>query len=150
MWIWCLWSWHPFPDRLATRWGCFQQQCENMLYHYCWRCSFCHHPEQPQPKLLIYCKIWINRDRYRNRTVTKGKTGLAPYPCRGSVNNSAKQECIRLGWIPSAAVAAGDWEDWVGVSAQDGCLPGGVCLGGCLPRGVSAKGGGVCPGVVPA
>ena len=51
MWIWCLWSWHPFRDRLATRSGCFQQQCENMLYHHCWRCSFCRRLQQPQPML---------------------------------------------------------------------------------------------------
>ena len=47
-----------------------------------------------------------------------------------------KQECIAVGWVPSAAVAAGG-----GVSAQWGiCLwgayPGGVCPGGCLLGGV--------------
>ena len=61
---------------------------------------------------------------------------------RGS-KNDAKQECIRVGCVPSAVVAAGR-----GVSAR-----------GCLPRGLSARRvsdhagvcqGGVCPvGVCP-
>ena len=42
-----------------------------------------------------------------------------------------KQECIPVGCIPSVAVAVG------GVSAR-GLPAGGVCLGGCLPRRVSA------------
>ena len=40
-------------------------------------------------------------------------------------NCSTEQECIPVGCIPSAAVA--------------------ICWGGCLPRGLSARGG-VCPG----
>ena len=60
---------------------------------------------------------------------------------------SAKQECIPVEYVPSAAVAVTG-----GVSAQrwdvcqgwdvcpKGYLSGGVCPGGCLPRGVSAQG----------
>ena len=45
-----------------------------------------------------------------------------------------KQECIPVGCVPSTAVAV----YWGG-----GCLRGGgVCLGGCLPAGVSACGPG--------
>ena len=48
-----------------------------------------------------------------------------------------EQECIPVGCVPSAAVAV----RWVGclpgwVSAQGVSARGGVCLGGCLPRGV--------------
>ena len=48
-----------------------------------------------------------------------------------------KQECIPVGCIPSAAV----------VILEGG--GGDVCLGKCLPRGMSAQGG-VCPGGVSA
>ena len=59
-----------------------------------------------------------------------------------------KQECIPVGCVPSATVAAGEgvvsapggvWE--TGGCLPDGCLPSG---GGGLPRGVFARGGEGC------
>ena len=63
-----------------------------------------------------------------------------------------QQECIPVGCVPSAAVAAwgggGLPKGWVsargvGVSAWGfwGCLPGGVCLGGAYPGGCLPRGG---------
>ena len=52
------------------------------------------------------------------------------------------QECILVGCVPSAAAVA---VSVGGVSAR-GWLPGGGCLGGCLPKG-SVCLGGVCLGV---
>ena len=64
---------------------------------------------------------------------------LANISIHGSrqTTNIKKQECIPVGCVPSAAVAVS------GV--------GGVCLGGCLPRGeLSAQGGCLSKGVVSA
>ena len=47
-------------------------------------------------------------------------------------NFTCKQECIPVGYVPSAAVAAGGW--WGGGVCPGWCLTrGGVCPGGCLP-----------------
>ena len=48
---------------------------------------------------------------------------------------SDKQECIPLGCIPSTAVAISGVGLPRGCLPGVGCLPGGVCLGECLPRG---------------
>ena len=63
-----------------------------------------------------------------------------------------QQECIPVGCVPSAAVAMsipactgkGGWgvcvypsRHWAGGCLPRGCLPRAVCLGGCLPGGVS-------------
>ena len=48
-----------------------------------------------------------------------------------------KQECIPVGCVPSAAVAAGGGGVGVYPSMHwtGGCLPGGICLGAVLPGG---------------
>ena len=95
----------------------------------------------------------------RNILASSGKIlFVRPYFCR--VKTSVQQECIPVGYVPSAAVAVSRGGGGVcpGVVSVQGreCLLRGVSIqgvtaqgvsaqGGCLPRGCLPKGG-VCPG----
>ena len=48
------------------------------------------------------------------------------------------EECIPVGCVPSATVGTSTWGG--GRPSGEVSALGGVCLGGCLPRGVSARG----------